>query len=206
MGWTPPLDDSLPVYPTTATQEGWDRFCDDDGPSTSTPKHPSLSRQSHDGARQLADAPGSDFRQLDVVPETFDAPTGAYFPLWGRAVSASHKSNGEDFTAKAAYPDFLLFCDANLLHHGALAEIKAFWTTPDDVLNEIFSAACAAPNTGRFHWKHKPNRNQKMDKWDRRGAPVGLLKQVSGPAYKTGLHVIITIRHDDRSGVKCISL
>ena len=172
----------LPVYPTTHEEVQWaSSIYDEDGPSTSTPVHPSRSRQYHDGAHHLADVPSSDSHDPDVAPDTFDAPTGAYYPLWGRAVSASHKSDGEEVAAKAAYPDFLLLCDANLLHHGALAEIKAFWSTPDDVLREIFSSACAAPKTGRFRWKEEPSRDlgDRWRRWDRRGAPVVLLKQVS---------------------------
>ncbi|TCD65022.1 hypothetical protein EIP91_003343 [Steccherinum ochraceum] len=106
-------------------------------------------------------------------------PENVFLPCWSRSVIASHiwDALNAGQWPKAGLPDRLLLRSANLGDHGALGELKTFWSVSDEVLASIFSAQCAHPQTGFFSWQGS------YSGWLMNGPGSSLLKQIWGQLH-----------------------
>lgn len=76
--------------------------------------------------------PGDDL-DLVRIPE-LALLSQATYPYWGRATKGEHRAttrngNAQSKKKMAGFPDMLLFADGELYRDGAIAEIKAWWSS-----------------------------------------------------------------------------
>ncbi|CAL1713765.1 unnamed protein product [Somion occarium] len=126
---------------------------------------------------QESDAEGEQPKKDPKVPPTgwldddcnpISAPGDVCMPHWTRAISALH-GDRKAGRSKAGFPDFILLCGPQHLHHGAFAEIKTFWTYSDPFLEGVFSTPTITDH-GVFDW-------------DGVSAEESLIRQVWGEMY-----------------------
>lgn len=113
-------------------------------------------------------------------------------PYWGRPVAASHQDTAAG-SSRAGFPDFVCYVTPEKLHHGALAEIKPYWTVTNETLQEMFSIDAVQTKNGEFDWNA-------IDKTD------DLYRQVS--PYIGWSHCVasLTVSRLYRYGVKCMHI
>ncbi|TCD67829.1 hypothetical protein EIP91_011891 [Steccherinum ochraceum] len=168
-GWAQkPSDNSAPAHASTprpepathnfnSTIEDRDAGIPDSLDELAIPGIPHLRDSTPLNVAELDDhvsAPNLDSREPSLDgDEQQGFPQVAFLPMWLRGVIAAHVlASGNNTWPKAGIPDIILLKSANLHDHGALGELKTFWTVSDEIFDEIFSSHCAWSETGLFKW------------------------------------------------------